>query len=165
MLVEGQKFYPGESATPRQIAALADEYRQAADALLKTGRRGVPLSRAPYRFVAIHAIELYLNALLLAGGCPSADLRRMHHDLTSRSALAVDRLRLRKRTLAHLATLSETREYLTTRYAPEATITSELNRLAATLAEVAGKVGAFIERADDPRGTRGPQASAGRKTD
>lgn len=163
MSVEGQKFYPGESATPRQIAALADEYRQAADALLKTGRRGVPLSRAPYRFVAIHAIELYLNALLLAGGCPSADLRRMHDDLTSRSAMAVDRLCLRKRTLAHLATLSETREYLTTRYAPEATIASELNRLDATLAEVAEKVGAFIERSANPRSARGPQTSAGRK--
>lgn len=163
MSIEGQKFYPGESATPRQVAALADEYRQAADALLKTGRRGVPLSRAPYRFVAIHAIELYLNALLLAGGCPTADLRRMHHDLTSRSALAVDRLRLRKRTLAHLATLSETREYLTTRYAPEATIVSELNRLSATLTEVAQKVAAFIERADNPRDTREQQASAGHK--
>ena len=107
MSIEGQKFYPGETATPRQIAALADEYRQAADALLATGRRGSPLSRAPYRFVAINAIELYLNALLLADGCPSSDLRRMHHDLSSRSRLAAaDRLRLRKRTVAHLASLS-----------------------------------------------------------
>lgn len=148
MTVEGQKFYPGESATPRQIAALANEYRLAANALLQTGRRGVPLSRAPYRFVAIHAIELYLNALLLAGGCPSVALRKMHHDLTTRSALAVDQLRLRKRTLAHLATLSATREYLTTRYAPEPSAASELNRLAATLAEVAEKVSAAIERPD-----------------
>lgn len=43
--------------------------------------------------------------------------------------------------------LSERREYLTTRYDPVATGTSELNRLAATLAEVAEKVAAVIENA------------------
>jgi hypothetical protein len=149
MSVEGQKFYPGETATPRQVVCLADEYRQAADALLANGRRGAPRSRAPYRFLAIHAIELYLNALLLTGGCASADLRRMHHDLSSRTRLAVaGSLHLRKRTLAHLATLSETREYLTTRYAPEASMASELNRLAATLAEVGEKVTRFIADAE-----------------
>jgi HEPN domain-containing protein len=146
MSLEGQKFFPGETATARQIADLADSYRQAADALLSVGRRGDPLSRAPYRFVAIHAIELYLNALLLATGRESVDLRRMHHDLASRTQLAITtRLTLRKRTLAHLMALSERREYLTTRYDPVATETSELNRLAATLAEVAEKVTVVIK--------------------
>ena len=145
MSIEGQKFYPGETASPRQVAELADEYRRAADALLGNGRRGAPLSRAPYRFVAIHAVELYLNAMLLKAGYTAIELRRMHHDLASRTRLAVaSKLDLRKRTLTHLTRLSETREYLTTRYDPEASEASELNRLAATLAEVAAKVTAFV---------------------
>jgi HEPN domain-containing protein len=160
MSIEGQKFFPGETATPRQIASLADEYRHAADALLGTVRRGQPLSRAPYRFVAIHALELYLNALLLAAGKPPVALRRMHHDLASRTELAMTaRLILRKRTLAHLAALSEGREYLTTRYDPAAPQGSELNRLAATLAEVAEKVTTFLENTPtsvDPTAPRPP---------
>ncbi|WP_201780719.1 hypothetical protein [Sphingomonas sp. Leaf198] len=123
-------------------------HRQAADALLGVGRRGDPITRAPYRFVAIHAIELYLDALLLATGREAVDLRRMHHDIASRTQLAIStRLILRKRTMAHLMALSERREYLTTRYDPVATETTELNRLTATLAEVAEKVTAIIEDA------------------
>lgn len=49
--------------------------------------------------------------------------------------------------MAHLMALSERREYLTTRYDPVATETTELNRLTATLAEVAEKVTAIIEDA------------------
>lgn len=148
MSIEGLKFYPGETASARQIAQLAAEYREAANVLLGTGRRGQPLSRAPYRFVAIHSIELYLNAMLLAVGHSAVELRRMHHDLASRTRLTVDaKLALRRRTLEHLLSLSATREYLTTRYDPEASTTSELNRLAATLAEVSEKVTAFVQRA------------------
>ena len=136
-LVE-RDFYPGETATPEQIMLLASEYRRAADALLQTGRRGEPLSRAPYRLVAIHAIELYLNALLLAAGHPPATLRRLHHDLAARTELALGaKLDLRKRTLEHLQNLSRTREYLITRYDPATSAASELNRLAATLTEQA----------------------------
>lgn len=127
MSFERRITYPGEAATPQQVVALADEYRRAAEALLATGRRRDPLSRAPYRLVAIHAIELYLNALLLSDGCASVDLRRMHHDLSSRTNLATaDNLRLRRRTAAHLATLSATREYLATRYDPHQSDLSEL---------------------------------------
>lgn len=146
MSLEGQRFYPGEAASARQVADLADEYRQAADALLGRGRRGAPISRAPYRFMAIHAVELYLNAMLLAAGHPPVELRRMHHDLASRAELASAKLALRRRTLEHLLILSRTREYLTTRYDPGATAASELNRLAATLAEVGDKVTAFLQR-------------------
>ena len=157
MSIEGQKFYPGETASPQQVAALADEYRQAADALLGKGRRGEPLSRAPYRFVAIHAVELYLNAMLLVAGHSPVELRRMHHDLASRTELAVAaKLRLRRRTLMHLRTLSQTREYLATRYDPDASETSELNRLAATLAEVAQKVAAFVQPAGHPSKDQSP---------
>lgn len=148
MSVECQKFYPGETATPRQVLLLANEYRRAAEALMQIGRRREPLSRAPYRLVAIHAIELYLNALLLASGHPSARLRGLHHDLAARSDFALDfKLNLRKRTLAHLHRLSNNREYLVTRYDPEASASSQLNRLAATLTEVAEKVTKVIDAA------------------
>lgn len=145
MSAEGQKIYPGEAASPSEVLALADEYRRAAEALLPTGRRGSPLSRAPYRLLAIHAIELYLNAYLLAAGHSAVTVRRLQHDLGSRTAQAVSAaLVLRQRTLAHLNCLSERREYLTTRYDCAPTETSELNRLAATLGEVAEKVSAFV---------------------
>ena len=76
MSIEGQTFfYPGAQASPLQILQLADEYRRAAHALLSLGRRGKPLSRAPFRLVAIHSVELCLNALLLAKGYSPADVK------------------------------------------------------------------------------------------
>jgi hypothetical protein len=146
MSVEGQKFYPGEAATAQQVVQLANEYRRSADALRQTGRRRQPISLAPYRFVALHAIELYLNAALLAAGHPSAKLRAMQHDLASRTQFApIAKLNLRTRTLKHLQTLSEAREYLVTRYDPAMSAASQLNRLAATLNEVAEKVTASVD--------------------
>ena len=148
MSVEGQTFYPGESATPRQFVLLADEYHRAAVALMEIGRRGQPLSRAPYRLVAIHAIELYLNALVLASGHPPDRLRGLHHNLVARLQCALRaNLHLRTRTVRHLEMLSETREYLTTRYDPAGSVISELNRLSATLAEVAEKVSKLLAEA------------------
>ena len=147
MTVEGQRFFPGETATPEQVMSLASEYRIAADALLQMGRRGHPLSRAPYRLVAIHAIELYLNALLLAAGHPPAKLRGLQHNLAARTELAMcAKLDLRKATVKHLRSLSETREYLITRYDPAASAASELTRLAATMREVAKKVPIAVTR-------------------
>lgn len=117
MSVEGRKFHPGETATARDVLALADEYRRAAETLLPAGRKRSPLSRAPCRLVAIHAIELYLNAYLLRAGLSPAAVRRLQHDSGSRTRQAVTaKLVLRKRTLAHLQRLTERREYLTTRY-------------------------------------------------
>ena len=50
-------------------------------------------------------------------------------------------LGLRKRTAAHLVAMTERREYLISRYAPEqASQHTELNRLRATLEEVRKKV-------------------------
>ena len=124
---------------------LADEYRQAAHALLPIGRRRQPLSRAPYRLVAIHAVELHLNALLLTTGLPTARIRGLQHDFATRTELAIAAgLNLRRRTILHLRGLSETREYLITRYDPGLTAASQLNRLAATLEEVAEKVTAIV---------------------
>lgn len=147
MSIEGQKFsYPGAVASPRQMLRLAQEYRRAAHALFPTGRRRQPLSRAPYRLVAIHAVELHLNALLLTTSLPTARIRGLQHDFATRTELAIAAgLNLRKRTILHLRGLSETREYLITRYDPSLTAASQLNRIAATLEEVAEKVTAIVK--------------------
>lgn len=146
MSIEGQNFYPGEKATAAELVLLAAEYRRSAEMLLANGRNGAPMSWAPYRLVAIHAIELYLNAFLIAGGHSQASVRALQHNTASRAQLAtVANLRLRKRTVAHLTSLSENREYLIARYDPSPVSTSQLNRLHATLTEVALKVAALVQ--------------------
>lgn len=133
--------FPGSTASPDDIVALADEYRRAAVALIRAGRKGEPLSRAPGRLCAIHAIELYLNAFRLAGGTSPQEVRSHFHNLAARAERAIaSGLALRKRTAEHLRKMTEDREYLVSRYAPEMTSTlSQLNRLLATLEEVARK--------------------------
>jgi hypothetical protein len=148
MSVEGQKFdYPGEDAKPEEVLRLAGQYLLAANALLPLRQRGNPLSLAPFRLLAIHAIELHLNALLLAKGHQSTKVRGMQHNLAARTDIAIALgLVLRKRTAQHLRSLSETREYLVSRYDPGLSVTSEINRLSATLNEVASKISAVIRR-------------------
>lgn len=138
--------YPGEEAGAADLLRLADEYRLAAGALIGLGRRGEPISRAPYRLSAIHAVELYLNAVLLHCGRHSAAVRGLQHDLAARAELAACAgLVLRKRTADHLRSLAASREYLLSRYAPEPECSlSQLNRLAATLEEVATKATRMI---------------------
>jgi hypothetical protein len=146
MSLEGQKFYPGEGSTPDELLALADEYKRAAETLLPNGRRRVPRSQAPYRLVAIHAIELYLNAFLVAAGLPPDQVRGYQHNLAKRTPLArLHRLILRKKTVGHLEALTLGRDYLATRYDPRAAAAYPLNRLKATLDEVAEKVRDNIE--------------------
>jgi hypothetical protein len=110
------------------------------------GRKGEPLSRAPFRFAAIHAIELYLNAFLLHRGQGTGVVRGLQHNLAARTDLALrEKLVLRRRTVAHLHSMTINREYLVMRYGPETKVTaSQVNRLSATLDEVAGKVTAAI---------------------
>jgi hypothetical protein len=141
-----EKIYPGEVASALQVQALAEEYCKASHVLLSMIRRGEPLTRAPFRLTAIHAIELYLNALLLHYGYKAAHIRGFQHDVWSRTELAIaGGLKLRQRTIDHLRVLSASREYLVTRYGPElASTTSQLNRLTATLNEVAEKVTATV---------------------
>ena len=136
------KPYPGATASASEIFALAAEYHSAAEALILKGRPRQPISRAPARLCAIHAIELYLNAFLLAAGDPPERVRAHFHNLAERASSAVGRgLILRKLTLAHLVRMTEEREYLISRYGPEMSSTlSESNRLMATLNEVARKV-------------------------
>ncbi|ESZ29596.1 hypothetical protein [Mesorhizobium sp. L2C067A000] len=155
-MTEGK--YPGELASPEQIYELAEEYRRAATELLKLGRSGKPLTRAPFRLCAIHAIELYLTALLLRRGHNPNQLRKMQHDLSARTehTLAAGLL-LRAKTAKHLQSLSQNREYLVTRYGPEMAATaSHITRLTATLEEVAVKVTVLIGL--PPKAPAGPVA-------
>jgi hypothetical protein len=142
----GEKKYPGELATARQVQALAEEYRKASHVLLPHSRKGKPLTRAPFRLTAIHAVELYLNAFLLQCGHEACRIRSLQHDMWARTELALaGGLRLRQRTVDHLRALGVSREYLVTRYGPElASTTSQVNRLTATLEEVAKKVTAVV---------------------
>ena len=145
MSEEGQKFYPGETATPQQLVALASEYRRAAGTLLPNGRRGQPLSWAPYRLAAIHAVELYLNAYLLATGHAPSSVRGEHHNFASLAGRAIEAgLCLRKRTVRHLQELASSREYLASRYDPTPRCVLHINGFDATLKEVGDKVTRFV---------------------
>lgn len=138
--------YPGESASAEQLLQLADEYRTAAHTLLEQGKAGQPLSWAPCRLSAIHAIELYFNALLLNKGMKPAQIRNLRHCLSQRAELApVNGLQLRKKTSDHLIEMARNRELLVTRYGAEMPASvSEINRLTATLEEVGDKVSEIL---------------------
>lgn len=148
MFQEPIALYPGSDASPGELIVLADFYRTAAHRLLDPAppvRR--PEEQAPGRLLAIHAVELYLNAFLLAVGQPHQWLRGCQHDLRPRVELVKAKgLVLRRRTMAHLVGMSAEREYLTVRYDPRCDA-PQLNRLIATLDEVAAKVGLRVPRA------------------
>lgn len=152
--------YPGALANPSEVLQLAAEYHEAAQLLATRGRRGQPISRAPYRLAAIHAVELYLNAFLLHSGLEHSLIRGLQHDLAARTDLSLERgLQLRKRTATHLRTMAAAREYLVSRYGPELSSSlSQLNRLSATLSEVAAKVGLIVSTPQGHQGTNGPTA-------
>ncbi len=138
-----QKSYPGSNASKWQILDLAHEYYHAANTLFQKAQREAPLSYAPARMCCIHAIELYLNAFLRHQGIPPEQIRARMHNLAD--PLFVERLKLKARTARHLEAMTEKREYLISRYAPELiTEHSELNRLLATLVEVMMKVGQYM---------------------
>lgn len=134
--------YPGDEATPEQVQALADEYRKAAQTLLANGQRGKPLTRAPFRLMAIHAVELYLNVFLMTRDHAPKKVRGLQHDLVEPAKRATEGgLKLRKRTLKHLHDICSEQEYVASRYGPErAAKMSPPNRVLATLEEVAIKV-------------------------
>lgn len=136
------RYYPGDAASVVDLVRHADAFRVAAHALLKTGQKRAPSSWAPFGLCAIHAIELYLNALLQHFGATPSKIRGMQHNLAARTSLAIEKgLVLRKRTAAHLAAMHETREYLILRYGPEIiSRMSQINRLSATLEEVSQRV-------------------------
>ncbi|MGV3574652.1 MAG: hypothetical protein ACO1O4_05870 [Devosia sp.] len=136
-----ERIYPGETSTAGELVALADVFGRAADALIATRTPGSSMSTAPFRLLCIHAIELYLNAFLRNAGQPAPAIRGLQHNLAARLELT-DKygLVLRQKTREHLTAVSENREYLVSRYAPDAAKLSQLNRLQATLTEVREKV-------------------------
>jgi len=153
--------YPGERSSPTALVELADEYFQAAEMAIIRCKPGRPISTAPYRLLCIHAIELYLNAFLRHEGQPAPAVRGLQHHLSARMRLTdAYGLVLRHKTRRHLQAVSENREYLVSRYSPEAAQLSELNRLNATLAEVRGKV---MKRLIEPR--TGPKVVRKTKAD
>jgi hypothetical protein len=132
--------YPGSETDPIDLLRHAESYRSGAMMLLKPG--GDRCLRAPGRLCAIQGIELYLNAYLLHRGESSASIRSIQHDMARRVQLARKHgIVLRAKTTEHLNTLSRNREYVAVRYAPEMEMRlSPLNRLTATLNQVAGAV-------------------------
>lgn len=138
--------YPGETASVRDILALAAQYR---DAAVKLGEVPSKPTHIPIRLLALHSIELYLNALLLAKGVDHKTIRGFQHDLVQRTRIAREAgLVLRKRTEAHLASLSASREYLVIRYGPELIAKlSQVNRVMATLDELSEKVRKMLKTA------------------
>ena len=133
--------YPGADARVEEIIRLANHYRGAANDLLRMAQEKGPCRVAPCRLCAVHAIELYLNAFLLKLGHPPERIRDSRHDLAARAALAnAGAARGRRRTAIHLAAMTQGREYLVLRYDPGMAELAPLNRLWATLDEIARKV-------------------------
>lgn len=137
--------FPGDEAGPAELLALAHVFRDAAGRL-RPGKGADPAAAAPWRLMAIHAVELYFNAFLRRAGHAPKDLRAQGHDLAGRADLAqAAGLILRRRTAAHLAAMTENRDYLAARYDPaRPPACLHTNRLAATLDEVARKVTARL---------------------
>jgi hypothetical protein len=128
------------------LLRLASSWHAAAATLLGADPEGAADGRAPARFCALHAIELYLDAFLRGLGESPGRLRAHGHDLRLRAALAIDRgLALRRKTALHLVRLTLDRENLALRYGPtRAAEACELNRLRRSLDEVAAKVCAAV---------------------
>ena len=139
--------YPGDAVSAAQLLDLAQEYRKAAILLKPYGTPGKAASRAPWRLLAVHAIELYLNAFLLHVGGEPGRIRGLQHDLSARAQQAVAKgLTLRKLTARHLASMTGGREYVVVRYSPDLLSSmSQINRLDATLDELAEKITAKMK--------------------
>lgn len=154
--------YPGATAHPEELMALADQFQLAADEAIKISKRGHNISLAPFRLLCIHAIELYLNAFLLHCGEPASAIRSLQHDLAARlDLLDKYKLVLKAKTRCHLTDISANREYVVSRYAPDVTTLSQVNRLQATVAEVESKVRARLTPASQAKTAK--SAKAGRK--
>ncbi len=138
---------PGPDASADELLLFAQSYHAAASTLMAS-KETFPLAAAPARYCALHAIELYLDAFLRIAGEPAGRLRLHGHDLRIRAALAIARgLKMRRKTALHLVRLSADRAYQVARYGPQRPEPkSETNRMAATLDEIACKVGAAVGR-------------------
>jgi hypothetical protein len=114
--------YPGDMATAAEIAALADSYWRAARHLNdQVATKGKPLTRMPVYLCGIQSIELYLVAFLRHSGRSNGEVRGFHHDFAASLDLACTvGLKIDARTAKHLASMTDCREYVVSRYAPEA---------------------------------------------
>jgi hypothetical protein len=139
--------YPEDGTTAEDLLKLACAYHKAAELLLSLKKNGKPETIAPFRRAAIHAIELYFNALLLRHGSTAAQVRDMRHDLVKRLAAAEGRgLALKPKTARHIEAMVEVREYSATRYSSKTNArASPINRLEATLKEVSAQVAAMLK--------------------
>ncbi|WP_300019237.1 hypothetical protein [uncultured Roseobacter sp.] len=143
-LPESPENYPGSDASPDEILNLASAYSEAANALFDAAKKGRALSYAPARLCAIHATELFLNAFLRRSGESPERIRGRLHNLADDDFC--NTLRLKKKTAKHLVDMTDRREYLISRYAPELTSQhTELTRLKATLNEVQSKVTHYFD--------------------
>ncbi len=125
---------------PEELLRAARQYRAAAETLLATDG-----ATAPCRFLAAHAVELFLSAFLVAKGIPPVAVRRMGHDVGARVDEAIKYgLTLRKKTEGHIRALSLGREYLFARYAPRLISQVPANRIGATLKQLDERVGAAL---------------------
>jgi len=131
--------FPSSAADVQGVLNLAMQYQ---DATIKLGEPSPKPSQVPRHLLALHATELYLNAFLLAKGVAPTTIRGFRHDLGERARIASEAgLVLRKRTVAHLATLSASNDYHVIRYASELlSPLSQMNRVMATLDELSRKV-------------------------
>lgn len=140
--------YPGSTASVWQIEELALAYYQGAIVLCKNaesleGHTLATIHYAPVRLCAIHAIELFLNAYLKHEGVPVEKIRGRMHNLADPEF--VSHLNIKKKTAEHLKMMSERREYLISRYAPDMMSKhSEISRLLTTLKEIMTKVCGYL---------------------
>jgi hypothetical protein len=159
--------YPGDDASPYAVNRLADFYRDAAHRSSGSIQIGDPLSAGPMRLLAIQSIELNLSAYLLLHGVTWAAIRKMGHDLEGRLVSAKGKgLVVRDRTAAHIRAIAQDREYLVARYGADCLSDgSQINRLFATLEEVARKVSLAVANAPPWQAScsQKPAASAAEK--
>lgn len=139
--------YPGHGATVPELLSLADEYRAAAELLHSDPRFRRPNSSAPFRLLAIHAIELYLNAFLLERGHAQKGIRGLQHNLAKRADLAgAAGLVLTRKSANDLQRMVDDRAYLSVRYEWQKNSgLPPVNRLEATMKEVSDKVSKALE--------------------
>jgi hypothetical protein len=140
------KDYPGSETTALQLKELAMHYADAACVFEKLPHTPKGLALVPFRLLAIHAIELTFNAVLVHNSVKAEEIRAMHHDLRAHMVMAETfGLKLRPKTVKHICDLTANREYLVHRYDPaESLRAGHLNRLIATLREVSKKTNQLL---------------------
>lgn len=146
-MADGGHPYPGSDTDPADLLVLADQYGFAFRKLQETKMPEGKLVGAPARLLGVHAIELYLNVCLRLDKLRPEEVRRFGHNLAAKADHpSVQSLALRQKTRLHLARLTDTREYLLVRYAPDRKKEfSEMTRLTATLADLAKKVSVRLD--------------------